>query len=396
MGGLLVHISEQFNTYYLAYRLVQQDKFQILHMDANHDELWLNKNDQKSSLIIRIIQQGFNWKNHLKKDIASVFQRVDNMNHVFNRKNIQIYNIYVTEFPPVDDWEALKKPLLLNSKKSLYMNIFYLSQQQFTEEYGRLLNKLNSTIDDEYQLPSEQDQMKWMTIYKQRLSNLLSANKKRISSIINFGTPRITYIIILINIFMFLAMLSVDSSIQIDTLIKFGAKENSLIINGEWWRIVSATILHIGFIHLIINMFALYYLGSAVEKTFGNIRFFIIYLTSGIGGSIASFAFHTNVSAGASGALFGLFGALLFFTIIYKSLFFKTMGGNLLLILLINIIFGMAIPLIDIGAHLGGLVTGFIVAGAIYVPNKKNIIIQAISIFIILSACLMIFFKAIT
>src|SRR5690625_3245219 len=121
-----------------------------------------------------------------------------------------------------------------------------------------------------------------------------------------------------------------------------------------------------------------------VEKTFGSIRFLIIYFTSGIGGGLASFMFSQSVAAGASGALFGLFGALLFFTIIYKQLFFRTMGKNLIAILLINIAFGIIVPQIDMGAHIGGLVTGFLTSSIIYVPNKKNIIVHSISLIILL------------
>src|SRR5690625_7002938 len=98
--------------------------------------------------------------------------------------------------------------------------------------------------------------------------------------------------------------------------------------------------LHIGLLHLIMNMIAVFYLGTLVERIYGSFRFFIIYMLAGIGGGVASFAFSMNVSAGASGALFGLFGALLFFGLIYKRLFFQTFGMNLLFLIGFNIVFG--------------------------------------------------------
>lgn len=370
------HTTEQFNTYHLAYHLVHDDKFQILHMDAKQNELWLNKKDKKSSSIIRIIQQGFDWKNHLKKDIASVFHRVEQMKNILSGKSIQIYNVYITEFPPVDSWEILKKPMLLKSKKPLQMNIFYLSDQQFNEEYERLLGMLNSQIKSQPELLPAKEQKQWISLYKYKLSSIMSAHKENLSSIINYGKPKLTNMIILVNIFIFFLLSFNGGSTNIQTLIDFGAKENSLIMNGEWWRIISSAFLHIGIIHLLMNMVALFYLGSIVEKTFGTFRFIIIYFISIIGGSLISFTFHTNVSAGASGAIFGLFGALLFFTIVYKQVFFKTMGKNLLLLLMINIIFGMIFPGIDMGAHIGGLIAGLLTAGMLYVPNKKNFILQ--------------------
>src|SRR5699024_11672752 len=83
-----------------------------------------------------------------------------------------------------------------------------------------------------------------------------------------------------------------------ETLIKFGTKYNPAIIeNGEWWRIVTSMFLHIGIFHILMNMLAVYYLGSVVERIYGAFRFLIIYFLAGIGGGLASFAFTTNVSA---------------------------------------------------------------------------------------------------
>lgn len=383
-----MYVSEQFNMYHLAYQLVIQDKFNILYMDFNVNELWLNKSEQKGSTVIRIIQRGFDWKNHLKMDISSVFQRVEKMKHFLTGKQIRIYNVYITEYSPIDDWEALKKPLQIKEKKDVQMKVFYLSESNFTEEYARLLKQINSTLDPILELPPELEQNKWIQEYKDRLSKIFTEKREKVKSVIQFGTPRLTYLFILINIFVFMLLELNGGSTNIDTLIQYGAKYNYAILEGEWWRIISSMFLHIGIIHLMLNMVALYYLGITVERTFGSIRFFIIYFISGIGGGLASFAFNEHVAAGASGALFGLFGALLFFTIIYKQLFFQTMGKNLILILIINITFGIVVPQIDMGAHIGGLVIGFLTSLALYVPTKRNILLQCLSLFVLIALLL--------
>ncbi|QGS68867.1 rhomboid family intramembrane serine protease [Oceanobacillus sp. 143] len=165
------------------------------------------------------------------------------------------------------------------------------------------------------------------------------------------------------------------------TLIEFGAKYNPAILeNNEWWRIISATFLHIGFLHLIMNMLAVYYLGTVVERIYGRFRFLFIYFLAGIGGGLASLSFTVNISAGASGAIFGLFGALLFFGLIYKQIFLQTMGYNILFILGINLIFGLFIQQIDMAAHLGGLATGFIASAIVYLPRKRNLIKQSLAV----------------
>src|SRR5699024_12610735 len=104
---------------------------------------------------------------------------------------------------------------------------------------------------------------------------------------------------------------------DINHLIQFGAKYNPAILEGEWWRIVSSMFLHIGFFHLLMNMIALFYLGAAVDRIYGTFFFSIIYFLAGIGEGFESFAFTVNVSAGDSGAIFGLFGVLLFFGLFY-------------------------------------------------------------------------------
>ena len=94
-------------------------------------------------------------------------------------------------------------------------------------------------------------------------------------------------------------------------LLDLGAIYGPLVFEGEWWRVASAVFVHIGFLHLFFNMWCLWSLGSAAERMFGNMTFLVIYLLSGIGGSLASLAWHPSVlSAGASGAIFGIAGAL--------------------------------------------------------------------------------------
>src|SRR5699024_6515213 len=107
-------------------------------------------------------------------------------------------------------------------------------------------------------------------------------------------------------------------------------------------------------------------------RIFGSGRFLFIYMLSGIGGGLASFAVSDSVAAGASGAIFGLFGALLFFGVHYKRLFFRTMGQGVLLIIAINLVLGFTVAQIDMAAHLGGLVTGFVASAMCHLPHKKE------------------------
>ncbi|HEY8909284.1 MAG TPA: rhomboid family intramembrane serine protease [Desulfosporosinus sp.] len=174
--------------------------------------------------------------------------------------------------------------------------------------------------------------------------------------------PFLTYIFLGINLVVFLLMTLAGGSTDQRVLIAFGAKVNSLIEAGEVWRLLTSNFIHIGIMHLAFNLYALWALGPLTEESFGHRRFFMIYIFSGLGGSIASFLFTTALSAGASGAIFGLLGALLYYSFKRPQLWKSGLGMNLVLVIMVNFGFGLIQPGIDNFAHLGGLLTGAIIS----------------------------------
>jgi len=182
--------------------------------------------------------------------------------------------------------------------------------------------------------------------------------------------PFLTYILLSINLIVFVLMTLAGGSTDQRILIAFGAKVNTLIQAGEIWRFLTSAFIHIGLMHLIFNLYALWSLGPFVEERFGHWRFFIIYILSGLGGSIASFFFSSALSAGASGAIFGLLGALLYYSLRRPSLWKSGLGMNLIMVILINFGFGLTQPGIDNFAHLGGLLMGIMTS--IFLTNYSN------------------------
>jgi membrane associated rhomboid family serine protease len=141
------------------------------------------------------------------------------------------------------------------------------------------------------------------------------------------------------------------------------------IDDGGWYRLVTAMFIHFGLIHLLLNMWALWILGRQLESALGPVRFLALYLLAGIGGNVAAYIFAPDAfTAGASTALFGLFAA---YAIVVRKL-----GGSLasvLPILAINLFITFIVPGISIAGHLGGLVTGAMVAaGLVYAPSNRN------------------------
>ena len=156
-------------------------------------------------------------------------------------------------------------------------------------------------------------------------------------------------------------------------LIKYGANFDLLTKSGEYYRLFTCIFLHIGIWHLICNMYSLYVIGKEVEGLFGKWKYLLIYILSGICGSILSLAFNSNtVSAGASGAIFGLLGALLYFGYHYRTYLGNTIKRSILPVIIINLVLGFLNSGVDNAAHIGGLVGGILISMLVGVPDKSK------------------------
>ncbi len=175
-------------------------------------------------------------------------------------------------------------------------------------------------------------------------------------------------------------------------LVAFGVKSNALIIRGQWWRLLTAVFLHGDLSHIGFNMLGLFIWGRHLETLYGKWRYLTVFIFAGLLSTAASFAFTAANSLGASGAIYGLFGALLYFRKYDKELFNKIFGVQILIYLAISLFLGFIQPLVDNVGHVGGIVGGYITARAVgllsqmYIKRKDTIIYWAayIILFIIL------------
>jgi rhomboid protease GluP len=183
---------------------------------------------------------------------------------------------------------------------------------------------------------------------------------------------KITYVIIFINIILWLVTELAGGSASQAVLVKFGALYEPAVLDGEIWRMVSAAFLHIGIIHLAINMYTLYQLGNFVESFFGRGKFIATYVLTAIVASTVSLIFSGGISAGASGALFGLTGLLLGNAWAKKTYSFDLPIDEKQLIPFVayNLIYGFIIPGIDNFAHIGGLLGG-LALGFVFDPKNS-------------------------
>lgn len=188
-------------------------------------------------------------------------------------------------------------------------------------------------------------------------------------------TSILTYALIVINILVagLIALYGLKTGTQYgELLITFGAKENAKILAGEYWRFITPIFLHADLMHLAVNCYSLIAVGMIVEKIFGYSRFFLIYFAAGIFGNIASFMFSTNPGVGASGAIFGLMGAMLYFGLEKPAQFKAYFSVGIITSIAINLFYGFSRSGIDNFAHLGGLVGGFLAAGIVGQAYKNK------------------------
>ena len=203
---------------------------------------------------------------------------------------------------------------------------------------------------------------------------------------------KFTIILLVANVFVFTLMwqtsgtpLSLSAPLPAEVLLPFGAKLNSYIhTQHQWWRFVTPMFLHVNLLHLIVNMYSLWIVGPYVEKLYGSAKFVVFWVVTGVAGVVGSyltvrpglagnpiagfiFKAYDTPSAGASGALFGLVGVLFVFGIKFRHElpegFKRAFGTGLLPMIVLNLFIGYVLRgLIDNAAHLGGLISGALLA----------------------------------
>jgi rhomboid protease GluP len=189
--------------------------------------------------------------------------------------------------------------------------------------------------------------------------------------------PVATYVILGLNIFIFLLMTLAGGSTNSEVLLDFGASYAPYFHRGEYWRAVMPMFLHIGWLHLLVNSYALYILGPILERVYGYGRFALLYVACGVGSSFLSMRMSSNVAAGASGAIFGIAGAMLTTGLLHRYAvpprWGRAFGRGILPFIVLNLIFGFVIPGIDNWGHIGGLICGLALPVLFSPPGRDRL-----------------------
>lgn len=186
----------------------------------------------------------------------------------------------------------------------------------------------------------------------------------------------VTVLLILINTLIFLVVEFTGGSENGQHMLEYGAAYAPLILEqGQWYRMFSSMFLHFGAPHLINNMLVLFVLGQRLEPVTGKIKFFLLYIFGGLGGNMLSLFFdmyagNASLSAGASGAVFAVMGGMIYVIIRHRGRVADLTVRQMLIMAAFSLYFGFASEGVDNVAHIGGLLSGFLIAVILYHPRK--------------------------
>lgn len=318
-----------------------------------NDEIWL-ENLNEDYKIVRIVSHHIHNKEQLDFDkfkLSRIVKQVKKKTLSFKVKVLSIY----TDLE--DDKILSNDDIYINKEEDI-------NNPKLTNVFPNIVEK--TKVDE--------NGLEYFIKVTDNINQKNESKSKIAEKIFSFKKPIVTYSLIFICILVFILMYVLgNGSTDNYTLLVFGANVDTLTKNGDYYRLFTSMFLHIGILHLLCNMYSLYIIGKEVENVFGKVKYLIIYLLSGIVGSILSLAFnHNTICAGASGAIFGLLGALLYFGYYYRTYLGATLTRSIVPVIVLNLIIGFTSSGIDNAAHIGGLVGGILIAMAVGVPDKSN------------------------
>ena len=243
-----------------------------------------------------------------------------------------------------------------------------INNDELTSVFKKMKTKLSTKQIDIEELISKTEDINKKTEKKNKTYEHIFSPKQ----------PIITRIIMLVCIIYFgIMFFKLEGDFSAINLVGYGAVQRGLVQSGEWYRLFTCIFVHGSILHIFFNMYALKIIGEQLESYVGKLRFALIFILSGLTGSLFSTIFSKYVSVGASGAIFGLLGALVYFAYHYRLVLGDNLKNQILPIAIINLALGFIITGIDVYAHIGGFIGGIFALMALGVPgkiNKKSII----------------------
>lgn len=339
----------------LTHYFITEQNYNPVVVHGINDEIWLENmnNDYK---IVRIVSKYIHNNEQLNFDRFRSKQITKKLKKKTFSFRMNVLNIYIDLGDNVTNIEEVGS----NDMSVFIGKMADIKKSTMSKIFPDIVEKTNH-------------QEKGMDFLFKITEDINASNEKknkRMEKIFSSKKPFITYILIgLCSLMFIISGMGMDTI----TLIKYGANVSMLVQQGEIYRLITYMFLHAGIFHIFFNMYSLYVVGPRVEDFFGKWKFLLIYFISGISGGLLSVAMNGDVvSVGASAAIFGLFGALLYFGYNYRGYIGAIIKSQILPIVIYNLLIGFFISGIDMWGHVGGLIGGIFTAYVLgTIDNKK-------------------------
>lgn len=341
----------------LVHYFITEENYTPIIVNGVKDEIWL-ENDHGAYKIVRI---NSNYIHNAEQYKFDMFKTKNVMRQV-KKKTLSLSMNALNILLDVNEDVELKEDKNISAIK-------VKSERDIKKKNG--LAKFFPMVEDK--LISDTKGLDLIINVTKDINEKTEKENKRYEAIFKPKKIVFTHIIIAICVIMFaLTYLLGSGSNDTLTLLRLGANYGPLVRLGQIWRIISCAFLHAGLVHLIFNMYALFIIGTQVETYVGKWRFLAIYLISAASGSLLSMAFSNAVSVGASGAIFGLMGCLLYFGYHYRMYLGNVLKSQIIPLIVLNLVFGFMASNVDNAAHIGGLIGGLLTSIAVGVKDKTG------------------------
>lgn len=339
----------------LLHYFITERNYNPVVLQGAKDEIWLENQDGEYK-IVRIVSNYIHNNEQLNFDIFKTKRIVKSIRKKTFNVNMNVLSIFVD----------LGDNVSLENEKNI--DFVSLNDEGDVKNYDFLCEAFP---DIDKKLVFDEKGVNLFLKITEDINKKNIEQAHMVDEIFRPKKPIVTYILIAINVLVFLFCTVFNlSDMFVDS---FANYYPYVVKHGEYYRLITSVFLHVNLLHIAFNMYALYLLGREAESFFGKWRFLLIYLVSGVSGSLLSILMNADsASIGASGAIFGIMGALLYFGYNFRAYLGNTLVRELVPVVIINLLFGFAMPGIDNFAHIGGLVLGVTSAMAVGIRGKSS------------------------
>ena len=338
----------------LLHYFITKKNYNPIIVQGVENEIWLENLDEEYK-VVRIVNNYIHNDEQLDFDIFKTKRMIKKIKRKTFSLKMKALNILTDVGESVNVERNLDNIVIVHArneedlvKNSLINSIYQdlMDNLQFTEEGFQLFLKITTEIN--------------------------SKNKKEAIENDKIFEPKpIIVNNIIIGILILIFVISYILGYHTNLIYNFGVF-GPLVREGEVYRLLTGTLLHSGIIHLFFNCYALFVVGNQIESFYGKKKFLVIYLFSALTGSLMSISMHDTISIGASGAIFGLLGSLLYFGYYYRVYLGSVILQRVVPVILFNLIIGFSINNIDNFGHIGGLIGGVLISMALGITNSHK------------------------